>query len=72
MARITFKQVNAALKAAGIDAELVQGDGYLWFDGDEASQWYSSSVAVFRLNHIPDVQWWVREYEHMRKQNKDR
>lgn len=31
MIRVTMKRINAVLKAAGHDVELVKGDGYFWF-----------------------------------------
>lgn len=33
MARVTINNVNNALKAAGIDGEIVKGDGYFYFTG---------------------------------------
>ena len=55
--RLTFARVNAALKAAGIDAELVQGDGYLYFAGPAVEFASSTSVAVCRLNHLSIESW---------------
>jgi len=66
MANITIAAVNKALKAAGFDAEIVNGKGYLWFDGPEASNWFSSSVPVCHLNHISTVSGWVEKYRQMK------
>lgn len=57
MARLTLKSVNAAIKAKGINAELVKGDGYFWFDGVDVEFAYSPSVMVFQLNHLTLEQW---------------
>lgn len=62
----TIASVNRALKKAGIDAELVKGKGYFWFDGDEASGFYSNSVSVFRVNQLTDDQW-VKEYHTLKE-----
>ena len=72
MAKLTIANVNKALKAAGFDAELVKGKGYLWFDGDEASNWYTSSVEVCYLNHIPTVEGWIAKYRQMKADHDSR
>lgn len=51
MARLTFAGVNKALKAEGINAELVQGEGYLYFVGDDVELAGSTSIYVCKLNH---------------------
>ena len=57
MPRLTLKKVNAALAAKGIPERLVQGNGYLYFVEGDAAGWYSSSVAVWRLNDLSLEQW---------------
>lgn len=69
MARLTINNVNKALAAAGIDAELVKGNGYFWFCGNEAVSWFTSSVYVPRLSDLPTVEAWVAEYQAMRAVN---
>ena len=54
---LTLKTVNAAIAAKGIAAELVQGEGYLYFVGDAVDGAYTTSVAVCRLNHLTLDQW---------------
>jgi hypothetical protein len=49
---LTFKKVNAAIAARGIKAELVQGNGYLYFAGDDVQHAFTTSIAVCKLNHI--------------------
>lgn len=61
MKRVTLKQVNAALKAEGIDAELVRGQGYFYFTGkamDVASE--QGVYGVSRLGEL-SVERWVAE-----------
>lgn len=70
--RLTINNVNAALKAAGIDAELIKGDGYYWFHGLEAAGFYSSSVAVFKLTDLPSVEAWVDEYRRLKADDDQR
>lgn len=39
--------INRELKALGIEERITQGRGYVYFyGGEEASGWYSSSIAV--------------------------
>ncbi|MGZ8888015.1 MAG: hypothetical protein ACXW1D_00485 [Halobacteriota archaeon] len=50
---LTFKAVNKAIakRPGWAGEELVQGEGYLYFYGGNASAWCSSSINVYRLNH---------------------
>ena len=68
MARLTFANVNKALKDACIDAEVVKnkGDFFVWFCGDEPSSWNSSATEVCYLNQIPSVVGWVEKYKAMK------
>ena len=59
---LTLKAVNKAIAARGIKAELVQGDGYLWFSGDDVEFAYTTSVAVCRLNHLT-LERWMQELD---------
>jgi hypothetical protein len=58
--RTTIAKVNAALKAAGHDAELVRGRGYFYFVSTPALT--EDSVNVFHLGALT-VDEWVAEYE---------
>ena len=69
MARLTINNVNKALAAAGIEAELVKGNGYFWFSCLEALLWTTSCVYVSRLSDLPTVEAWVAEYQAMRADN---
>lgn len=57
----TKRWVDAALKKAGIAAEIFQGNGYVYFDGDDID--YSRDVSaygVFKISDLP-VDRWVSE-----------
>lgn len=61
MARTTINQVNKALKAAGIDAELLRGEGYFYFSGKAMDVVQEQGVyGVYRLNEL-SVERWVAE-----------
>ena len=55
--RITLKQINDALRAAGHEEELVRGRGYFYFAGGDAAIWPSSGVYVYRLSELTLEQW---------------
>lgn len=58
-ARVTLNRVNAELKKLGIDAELVRGDGYFYFWGDDVRD-MSHSVYTCQLG-LWTLQQWVDE-----------
>jgi hypothetical protein len=66
--RVTLANVNAALRAKGYADELCRGRGYLYFWGDEAAGWFSSSVATMHLTSR-SVAAWVALYEDMRAEH---
>jgi hypothetical protein len=70
MARLTIAAVNKALAARGSKDELVKGNGYFYFWGDTAITWYCSSVYVCKLNHIPTVEGWLRQYDMLEAENR--
>jgi hypothetical protein len=60
---IKLATVNKALAARGhANVELVRGDGYFYFIGEDADQFYTSSVYVYRLNQLTLDQW-IADYE---------
>lgn len=61
--RVTINNVNAALRSAGIDAELVRGDGYFWFDGPDVERAYTSSVMTAHLTSMSVEEWVARGRE---------
>lgn len=58
---ITIKRLNKEIKARypDLDIELVQGEGYFYFDGDDGLD-KIESIYVFRLNQ-PSLAWWIQE-----------
>ena len=58
-----IRTVNKALKDAGYAEILVRGNGYFYFAEGDAHRWYSSSVAVFRLNAYTPAEWIERRNE---------
>lgn len=59
--RSTLKNVNAAIAAAGFAGyELVKGEGYFYFTGNDAHEFYDSSVAVYRVSDLT-IGGWVDE-----------
>lgn len=69
MARVTIKRVNAALKAAGFKAELVKGDSYFYFTGDDPWGWFCTSVYVYHLSSYT-VEGWVNEARRLAEETK--
>lgn len=62
MARLTINEVNKALNDNGHAERLYKGNGYFYFWDGEAPNWYTSSVPVFRLGHIPTVDGWLKAH----------
>lgn len=63
--RLTLKAINKALKEKGYSTELVRGNDYFYFTGEEASRFFFSGVYVARLNELT-LEQWVQEYEEKR------
>lgn len=55
--RTTLKAINDALRAAGIDGELVRGASYFYFSGPAFFHCYSTSVMTTRLGSMTADQW---------------
>lgn len=67
MTKLTLKTVNAALKAAGHQEELVKGDGYFYFVGGDSAEWKAgTAVYTVRLNDLT-VGLWIRELEILKE-----
>lgn len=60
--KVTVATVNAALKARGVAERLCKGNGYFYFVEGNASDWYTSSVSVFRASELT-LEQWIKEYE---------
>ena len=53
------RELNAALKAAGITGVVVrQGRGYVYFSGPAVETCFEQSANVFRVSHA-SFEWWV-------------
>lgn len=61
MARVTFNNINKALKEAGISAELHKGYGYYYFSGDSVD--YAKEQGVYGLRNLTglSIEEWVEE-----------
>lgn len=57
MAKLTCKAITKAVHAAGIRAEAVKGDGYIYFIGPDTESAYTASVFVPRLGDLTLEQW---------------
>jgi|GEM_PF-4090593 hypothetical protein len=64
--RVTLNNVNAAIKAAGGEQELVRGNGYFYFVGGGALTWPASSVYVNHLTTFTVAEW-VGEWQYLQK-----
>jgi hypothetical protein len=64
--RVTITAVNAAIKAAGGDEELVKGNGYFYFVGAETPLWAQASVYTTRLGDLT-VDEWVDEWRELKE-----
>lgn len=54
---IRLSAINRALKELGIKMELVKGEGYFYFVGEDCDDRESTSVMVYRLNQLTKEQW---------------
>lgn len=57
MARLTYKKVNAAIAAEGMKLELVKGEGYHYFIGEDQDHAIESSVPILHLNWCTLEEW---------------
>lgn len=56
--RVTINNINKSLVDAGIKAELVRGDGYFYFIGDDVSMVEEQGVyGVYHLSALTIEQW---------------
>jgi len=66
----TIPAVNKALRAAGIDGELVKGRGYFYFKGNDLPVAYTESVYVNRVDRM-SIEQWVEEAKRQKKEIKE-
>jgi hypothetical protein len=63
--RVTLKNINKAIKAAGGTEELVRGNGYFYFVGDDTPKWERASVYTMFLSDFT-VDEWVAQWRSYR------
>ena len=61
-ARVTLKKINKALKERRYDSTLHKGEGYFYFEGNEADCFKEQGVYVHKLNEL-SLEEWVAEFE---------
>ena len=66
--RVTLKSVNDRLGELGLSALLEKGDGYFYFSGGEAADWFDRTVKVPTLASLTLDQW-VDEFSWLKKLN---
>lgn len=69
--KATTKSVNAALKAAGYDAEIANGGGYWYFFGPDADHFFQQGIYTQRISDLT-VEQWVEEFADKARQYADR
>lgn len=70
--RFTAATVNRILKAAGFPERIVQGNGYAYFTGGNASSWPESGVYINRISDAPNSLFWLSERNRLNDAWKDR
>jgi hypothetical protein len=70
MATATVRSINAALKRAGINAEIVRGEGYYYFFGDDVELTREQGVYGVRYLHQLTVEQWVAEAKEKANETK--
>lgn len=53
----TIKKINDALKRNGYKGEIVRGDGYHYFVGEDFDHAFSTSVDVMYTSHLSLDRW---------------
>jgi hypothetical protein len=66
--RVTLKAINAELAKRGHHAMLVNGDGYFYFRGGEATDWPDRTVRVTTLSSLTLDQW-LKAFQDLKKKN---
>lgn len=55
--KASAENITAIIKEMGGEEEVVQGNGYCYFSGGDASDWYTSSVPVNKVSDLSIGQW---------------
>ena len=64
--RVTINNINKALAARGHNAQIVKGECYFYFIGEDCGAWVTTSVFSPRLTD-DTVDGWIDSYEMMAK-----
>lgn len=62
--RITLAAINARLKELGHSEQLVRGNGYFYFSGQNTSMWPTTSVLVSHLS-VLSIDRWIAERDSL-------
>ena len=66
--RLSLKAINDELKRQGCGAVLCKGEGYFYFQGDEATEWLNRSVWIATL-HSLTLDQWMKQYRELKAKN---
>lgn len=68
----TLKQINKAIAAKGIKAELCKGEGYYFAFGDDVQYAYATSINGIAYLNMQSVEEWVKDVELIAADSKER
>ncbi len=68
--RLTLKAVNEDLAKRGQRARLEKRDGYFYFSGGDATDWFDRTVKVPTLSSLTLDQW-AGEFDRLKKLNRE-
>lgn len=64
--RITLAAVNVEFAKRGIQAVLMKGGGYFYFQSKEAAVWLDRTVRVPKISDL-SLEEWIGEYQRLKK-----
>lgn len=67
----TIKKINAALKRNGYKGEIVRGDGYHYFVGEDFDHAFSTSEPIMYTSHLT-VEEWLKRASWIRTESRER
>jgi hypothetical protein len=67
--RLSLKTINSELERLGSHAMLAKGDGYFYFLGGEATDWFDRTVRVPTL-HSLTLEQWIEQYRIFKEKNR--
>ena len=57
---LTLKQVNREIQKRGWNVELIKDKDHFYVFGDDVDYAYSTTIGVYRINHLTIEQWMTR------------